>query len=128
MKDRLKDIAKSESPPRMEGRFLSMILVPDREALDLGRQSRQERPHRLGPLDFLHRTPEPDARRERHLAEVASRFEGAVVDPGGLELLRFVHPLVLSFSWRPWRLVARSCGGLAARVPFDPPLRIPLEL
>jgi translation initiation factor IF-3 len=33
VKERLKDIAKTENPPRMEGRFLSMILVPDREAI-----------------------------------------------------------------------------------------------
>jgi len=33
VKERLADIAKVENPPRMEGRFLSMILVPDREAI-----------------------------------------------------------------------------------------------
>ncbi len=33
VKERLQDIAKSESAPRMEGRFLSMILVPDRAAI-----------------------------------------------------------------------------------------------
>ena len=33
VKERLADIAKVENPPRMEGRFLSMILVPDREAV-----------------------------------------------------------------------------------------------
>jgi len=33
VKDRLADIAKVENPPRMEGRFLSMIMVPDREAI-----------------------------------------------------------------------------------------------
>jgi len=33
VKERLADIAKVESPPRMEGRFLSMIMVPDREAI-----------------------------------------------------------------------------------------------
>lgn len=33
VKQRLADIAKVENPPRMEGRFLSMILVPDREAI-----------------------------------------------------------------------------------------------
>lgn len=31
--DQLKDIAKMENPPRMEGRFMSMILVGDREAV-----------------------------------------------------------------------------------------------
>jgi len=29
----LSDIANVENPPRMEGRFLSMILVPNREAI-----------------------------------------------------------------------------------------------
>jgi translation initiation factor IF-3 len=29
----LRDIANVENPPRMEGRFLSMILVPNREAI-----------------------------------------------------------------------------------------------
>ena len=33
VKERLADIAKVENPPRMEGRFLSMILVPDRDAI-----------------------------------------------------------------------------------------------
>ncbi|NNL66343.1 MAG: translation initiation factor IF-3 [Myxococcales bacterium] len=33
VKERLVDIAKVEAPPRMEGRFLSMIMVPDREAI-----------------------------------------------------------------------------------------------
>jgi translation initiation factor IF-3 len=33
VKERLADIAKVENPPRMEGRFLSMIMVPDREAI-----------------------------------------------------------------------------------------------
>jgi translation initiation factor IF-3 len=33
VKQRLADVAKVESPPRMEGRFLSMILVPDRDAI-----------------------------------------------------------------------------------------------
>jgi translation initiation factor IF-3 len=33
VKQRLAEVAKVENPPRMEGRFLSMILVPDREAI-----------------------------------------------------------------------------------------------
>jgi translation initiation factor IF-3 len=33
VKQRLADVAKVENPPRMEGRFLSMILVPDRDAI-----------------------------------------------------------------------------------------------
>jgi translation initiation factor IF-3 len=33
VKDLLADIAAVENPPRMEGRFLSMILVPNREAI-----------------------------------------------------------------------------------------------
>ncbi len=34
VKDLLADIANVENPPRMEGRFLSMILVPMREAIE----------------------------------------------------------------------------------------------
>ncbi len=33
VKELLSDIANTENPPRMEGRFLSMILVPNREAI-----------------------------------------------------------------------------------------------
>ncbi len=33
VKELLSDIANIENPPRMEGRFLSMILVPNREAI-----------------------------------------------------------------------------------------------
>jgi translation initiation factor IF-3 len=33
VKEMLADIAAVENPPRMEGRFLSMILVPNREAI-----------------------------------------------------------------------------------------------
>jgi translation initiation factor IF-3 len=33
VKGMLADIAAVENPPRMEGRFLSMILVPNREAI-----------------------------------------------------------------------------------------------
>lgn len=33
VRDELVGIAKVENPPRMEGRFLSMILVPDREGI-----------------------------------------------------------------------------------------------
>jgi translation initiation factor IF-3 len=33
VKELLSDIANVENPPRMEGRFLSMILVPNREAI-----------------------------------------------------------------------------------------------
>jgi hypothetical protein len=35
----LKPIAKLENPPRMEGRFMSMILVADREAVDAAKKA-----------------------------------------------------------------------------------------
>ena len=35
-------IAAVENPPRMEGRFLSMILVPNREAIEAERKAEQE--------------------------------------------------------------------------------------
>jgi translation initiation factor IF-3 len=36
--EHLKPIAKLENPPRMEGRFMSMILVADREAVDAAKK------------------------------------------------------------------------------------------
>jgi translation initiation factor IF-3 len=36
--DLLGPLASVENPPRMEGRFLSMILVPNREAVDQARK------------------------------------------------------------------------------------------
>ena len=45
VKERLADIAKVENPPRMEGRFLSMILVPDREAIrEAAKKAPSEKP------------------------------------------------------------------------------------
>ena len=39
VKELLSDIANIENPPRMEGRFLSMILVPNREAIAEARRA-----------------------------------------------------------------------------------------
>ena len=39
--DMLGPIATVENPPRMEGRFLSMVLVPNREAVDQARKEEQ---------------------------------------------------------------------------------------
>ncbi len=36
----LGDFANVENPPRMEGRFLSMILVPNREAIAMAERAR----------------------------------------------------------------------------------------
>jgi translation initiation factor IF-3 len=41
----LSDIANVENPPRMEGRFLSMILVPNREAIAEAARRAQARGH-----------------------------------------------------------------------------------
>jgi len=41
VKEMLADIAAVENPPRMEGRFLSMILVPNREAIARLERQRQ---------------------------------------------------------------------------------------
>jgi len=38
----LKPIAKLENPPRMEGRFMSMILVADREAVDAAKKAAEQ--------------------------------------------------------------------------------------
>jgi translation initiation factor IF-3 len=61
VKELLADIAAVENPPRMEGRFLSMILVPNREAI---------------------------ARLERQRAAQAAQEEGAKSSEGAAEAPR----------------------------------------
>jgi translation initiation factor IF-3 len=65
----LSDIANVENPPRMEGRFLSMILVPNREAVAEARRA-QASSKEPGP-------EEPEAAAEKALPK-----DG---DPGDVE-------------------------------------------
>jgi large subunit ribosomal protein L35 len=55
--DLLGPIASVENPPRMEGRFLSMILVPNREAVDQARKAEELAAKELEPRS---RAPEGD--------------------------------------------------------------------
>jgi len=41
VKEMLGPLASVENPPRMEGRFLSMILVPNREAAEAARKAEE---------------------------------------------------------------------------------------
>ena len=44
-------IAAVENPPRMEGRFLSMILVPNREAIEAERKAAQKAEASVAEID-----------------------------------------------------------------------------
>jgi translation initiation factor IF-3 len=46
VKEMLADIAAVENPPRMDGRFMSMILVPNREAIQRLERARRNRRRR----------------------------------------------------------------------------------
>lgn len=73
VKEMLADIAAVENPPRMEGRFLSMILVPNREAIArLERQRAAEAAERGEPV-------ETDDNQED--ATAASEQEAAAASP-----------------------------------------------
>ena len=62
-------MAKVENPPRMEGRFLSMILVPDREAIaDIAKQEAAAK---------LAEDAELNAANEENPAETQNSAEGA---------------------------------------------------
>lgn len=66
--EQLKPLAKLETEPRMEGRFLSMILVPDREVV--AEVAKQEAAAKA-------------AEEARALAEAASKTEGVSAEPQG---------------------------------------------
>ncbi len=68
VKDLLADIANVENPPRMEGRFLSMILVPIREAIEA--LQRTEAAERTG-RDKPGASSEPKVEKVESVAQVA---------------------------------------------------------
>ncbi|MCU0670254.1 MAG: translation initiation factor IF-3 [Myxococcota bacterium] len=67
VKTMLADIAAVENPPRMEGRFLSMILVPNREAI--ARIERQRRAQAAEAGEELEPSPPAEAEDEDDEAE-----------------------------------------------------------
>lgn len=67
VKTMLADIAAVENPPRMEGRFLSMILVPNREAI--ARIERQRRAQAAEAGEELEPSPSAEAEVEDDEAE-----------------------------------------------------------
>jgi len=64
VQEQLKDIAKMENPPRMEGRFMSMILVGDREAVAEARRLE-------GENEPVEETPEKAKTRKAERSERA---------------------------------------------------------
>ncbi len=64
VKERLADIAKVENPPRMEGRFLSMILVPDREAIKEAAKKEADEAKAQGADEAAEKTEAPEATGE----------------------------------------------------------------
>lgn len=72
----LEDMATVENPPRMEGRFLSMILVPNREAVaEILRKQTAEEKAEKGEDD-----PSPEvAKKESTRAPVETETEGPAV-------------------------------------------------
>jgi translation initiation factor IF-3 len=82
----LSDIANVENPPRMEGRFLSMILVPNREAIAEARraQASSKAPDPEEPVAVAEKEPPKDGGPENAEApppmtgdpEVAEAAEG----------------------------------------------------
>jgi translation initiation factor IF-3 len=67
VKTMLADIAAVENPPRMEGRFLSMILVPNREAI--ARIERQRKAQAAEAGEELEPSPPAEAEDEDDEAE-----------------------------------------------------------
>ena len=81
--EQLKDVAKLENRPRMEGRFMSMILVPDREQIaELKKQEAAAEKRAAAAENEETEAPEKAATQEpsRASAETESQAEEAAGD------------------------------------------------
>jgi len=81
----LSDIANVENPPRMEGRFLSMILVPNREAVAEVRRTHASGKAASAGDGMAASEKEPTTNREAGDRSVAS---SEMADPAGAEAVQ----------------------------------------
>jgi translation initiation factor IF-3 len=77
----LGDFANVENPPRMEGRFLSMILVPNREAIAMAERARaaKEKEESAGSAEAVEKKEKKAAAKPAPVAEDESADESAAV-------------------------------------------------
>jgi translation initiation factor IF-3 len=77
----LGDFANVENPPRMEGRFLSMILVPNREAIAMAERARaaKEKEESAGSAEAAEKNEKTAAAKSAPVAEDENADESAAV-------------------------------------------------
>jgi translation initiation factor IF-3 len=77
----LGDFANVENPPRMEGRFLSMILVPNREAIAMAERARaaKEQEESAGSTEAVEKKEKKAAAKSAPVAEDENADESAAV-------------------------------------------------
>ncbi len=77
----LGDFANVENPPRMEGRFLSMILVPNREAIAMAERARaaKEKEESAGSAEAAEKNEKTAAAKSAPVAEDKNADESAAV-------------------------------------------------
>lgn len=75
----LGDFANVENPPRMEGRFLSMILVPNREAIAMAERARaaKEQKESAGSAEAAEKNAKTAAAKSAPVAEDKNADESA---------------------------------------------------
>ena len=81
VKEMLGTLAKMENPPRMEGRFMSMILIADREVVAEAKRLEELKAGEAGVVEEepnLHKKAERRAAKQRR----ADEARGALEDPG----------------------------------------------
>ena len=81
VKEMLGTLAKMENPPRMEGRFKSMILIADREVVAEAKRLEELKAGEAGVVEEepnLHKKAERRAAKQRR----ADEARGALEDPG----------------------------------------------
>ena len=70
----LGEIASLENPPRMEGRFLSMILVPNKEAIAKAKKAWEEKQKKLKAAEAAKKKAQQGKKKPGPKPNAASRF------------------------------------------------------